>query len=212
MRVRKLSLIMIAFFILIPLSAGPVSAQPRPVQGIFSRVPGRQFRFNGKTVEVTEFMSFYCGHCYAFERSIPVIKGNFPRRIKWRIVPIFWGNGSSKPSEAYLLAEEAGKGEQMKKALFHAFFAENKDIGRVDVLDGLAADIGLGFDFSMKLRSGEKAAEVRRDLAMARAYGVDSTPTIIIAGDLKVDPGMTRGDMDVFQDNAINIIKSLLKR
>jgi len=200
----------IVAFILLPLSV--FAGQTGPIQGSFSRVPGRQFRFDGKTVEVMEFMSFYCGHCYAFERAIPVIRGNFPRKIKWRIVPIYWGNASPKPAEAYLLAEEAGKGEEMKKALFRAYFAESKDIGKVEVLDGIAAEIGLGFDFSRKLRSGEKDGEVKKDLELARAYGVDATPTIIIAGDLKVDPGMAGNDMDVFRDNAITIIKSLLKR
>ncbi len=209
MRVKRLLSILV-FFILLPLSVH--AGETHSIEGRFSRVPGQQYRFNGKTVEVTEFMSFYCGHCYAFERSIPVIRGNFPGKVKWRIVPIYWGNGSPKPGEAYLLAEDAGKGEQMKKALFRAYFAEKKDIGKVEVIEEIAADLGLGFDFSRKLRSGEKAGEIRKALEMAKAYNVDATPTIIIAGNLMTDPSLSDSDMDVFRDNAITIIKSILKR
>jgi hypothetical protein len=84
-------------FILLPLSA--FAAGNESIKGAFSRVPDQRFNYDGKTVEVIEFLSFYCDHCYAFEKSIPVIKGNFPKKIKWTIVPLYWGEGSSKPGE-----------------------------------------------------------------------------------------------------------------
>ncbi|MBI5598878.1 MAG: DsbA family protein [Deltaproteobacteria bacterium] len=178
---------------------------------MFHRVPGQQYRFDGKTVEVMEFMSFYCGHCYTFEKSIPVIKGNFPKKIKWRMVPIYWGAGSPKPGEAYLLAEEAGKGDEMKAALFNAGFVEKKDIGSMDVLDGIAAEVGLGFDFSRRLRAGEKAGDARKALEMARAYGINETPSVVIAGNLMTAPDMLGHNIDAFRDNVITVIKSILK-
>ncbi|MBI5561826.1 MAG: DsbA family protein [Deltaproteobacteria bacterium] len=181
------------------------------IRGEYTRVAGQPFKFNGKTVEVMEFMSFYCSHCYAFEKSIPVIKGNFPNKIKWKLVPIYWGNGSSKPGEAYLLAEEAGKGEQMKKAIFNAMFVDKKDIGSVEVLESLASQAGMGFDFSMKLRSGAKAEEARKAVDLAHQYGVEETPTIIIAGSLMTNPRASGGGTDAFKDNAITIIKSILE-
>jgi len=207
MRLKKLFLILI-ILCLLPLS---VFAGENPsIKGVFSRVPGKPYNFDGKTVEVMEFLSFYCGHCYTFERSIPVIKGNFPKKIKWRIVPIYWGEGSSKPGEAYFLAEEAGKGDQMKTALFQANFVEKKDIGKVEVLDGIAAKLGLGFDFSRRLRAGEKVKDAQKALEMAKAYGINETPTVIIAGNLMTNPDMFDHDMDAFRDNAITVIKSIL--
>ena len=207
MRLKKLFLILIILGLL-PLS---VFAGENPsIKGVFSRVPDKPYKFDGKTVEVIEFLSFYCGHCYTFERSIPVIKGNFPKKIKWRIVPIYWGEGSSKPGEAYFLAEEAGKGDQMKTALFQANFVEKKDIGKVEVLDGIAAKLGLGFDFSQRLRAGEKAKDAQKALEMAKAYGINETPTVIIAGNLMTNPDMFDHNLDSFRDNVITVIKSIL--
>ena len=207
MRLKKLFLILIILGLL-PLS---VFAGENPsINGVFYRVPDKPYKFDGKTVEVIEFLSFYCGHCYTFERSIPVIKGNFPKKIKWRIVPIYWGEGSSKPGEAYFLAEEAGKGDQMKTALFQANFVEKKDIGKVEVLDGIAAKLGLGFDFSRRLRAGEKVKDAQKALEMAKAYGINETPTVIIAGNLMTNPDMFDHDLDAFRDNAITVIKSIL--
>ena len=156
--------------LLLPLAALSAGA-PTTIKGSFTQVPGKEFKFDGKTVEVLEFLSFYCDHCYQFEKAIPAIKGNFPKKVKWKIVPLYWGQGSSRPGEAYLIAVDAGKGEEMKRALFNANFVEKKDIGSVEVLEAIASKVGLGLDFSRKLRGGEKAREASKALNMAQNTG-----------------------------------------
>ncbi len=202
------------FLVLMLLVAAfsPLSVEAETsIKGIYTQLSGHQFKSDGKTVEVIEFMSFYCDGCYSFEKSIPIIKGNFPKKIKWKTILIYWGKGSPKPGEAYLLAEEAGKGEQMKKAIFNAHFIEKKDIGDVKVLEEIGEKIGLGFDFSKKLRSGDKAKDVQKALDMAGAYGVDETPTLIIAGNIMTNPHAFDHNIDAFRENIITILKSILK-
>jgi len=200
-------------FTLLIMTSFSVHAETRPaIKGTYENVPGIQFNFDGKQVEIIEFFSFYCGHCFEFEKSIPVIKGNFPKKIKWRQVPIFWGEGSPKPGEAYFLAKDAGKGEEMKKAIFKALFIDGKDIGKVEVLEELGAEIGLGFDFSRKLRTGEKAGEVGKAILMTKTYGIEETPVLIIAGNIKTSPHMLEHSMSNLRDNAITILKSLFTK
>ncbi|MBI4847454.1 MAG: thioredoxin domain-containing protein [Nitrospirae bacterium] len=205
---KKFLLTLLASFLLSSFANG---AENPFVKGVYTRAPGLKFVFDGEKVEVLEFLSFYCGHCYEFEKSIPVIKGNFPKKIKWKIVPTYWGKGSPKPGEAYFLAEEAGKGEQMKKALFEANFIEKKDIGSIEVLEGIGTKLGLGFDFSRRLRAGDKAKDVGEALIMMKTYNIEETPTLIIAGNLQVSPHVVDHNMDAFRDNMITIIKSILK-
>ena len=140
---------------------------------------------------------------------IPAIKGNFPKKIKWINVPVYWGKGSSKPGEAYFLAEEEGKGEQMKRALFEALFIEKIDIGDISFLESLGAKLELGFDFSRRLRAGDKEKEANAALVMMKAYSVEGTPALIIAGNLKVVTGQT---LDAFRDNTISILKSIIEK
>ncbi|GBE04130.1 thiol:disulfide interchange protein DsbA precursor [bacterium BMS3Abin09] len=182
------------------------------IKGEYTRVPGVQFNFDEKQVEIIEFFSFYCGHCFEFEAYIPVIKGNFPKKTNWKYIPIYWGEGSPKPGEAYLIAKDAGKGEEMKKAIFKALFIEEKDIGKVEVLEELGLKLGLGFDFSHKLRTGEKAGEVGKAILMTKKYGIDETPTLIIAGNLKTTPSMLEHNIGNLRDNTITILKSLLNK
>ena len=199
----------LALLILLPVAVFAASAPE--IKGKYTAVPGKEFKYDGKTVEVMEFLSFYCGTCYEFEKSIPAIKGNFPKKLKWKLVPVYWGNGSPKPGEAYFLAEEAGKGEQMQKALFKAHFVDKKDIGSVEVLESIGAQIGMGFDFSMKLRSGAKAQEAAKALAMAREYRIEETPTLIIAGNIATNPHAAGHDMNDFRNNVLSILRSIIK-
>jgi len=100
----------------------------------------------------------------------------------------------------------------MKKAIFKALFIEGKDIGKVEVLEELGVKIGLGFDFSHKLRTGEKAGEVGKAILLTKTYGIDETPVLIIAGNIKTSPHMLEHSMNNLRDNAITILKSLLNK
>ena len=85
MSLRKIFVICIC---LILFSFSSFAAEKPVISGKYTKIPGQQFKFDGKQVEIIEFLSFYCGHCYHFERSIPVIKGNFPGKIRWKTIPI----------------------------------------------------------------------------------------------------------------------------
>ncbi|MBE9503875.1 MAG: DsbA family protein [Proteobacteria bacterium] len=209
MSLKKIS-VMLLTLLLLPLSA---EAGKKPsLEGAYTTLPGAEFKFDGKTVEVVEFLSFSCGTCYAFERSVPIIKGNFPKKIKWTIVPIYWGGKKgSLPAEAYLLAVEAGKGEKMKKALFQASMVDKLNITDVNVLERIAGRVGLGFDFSRKIRTGAKAGEVQKGLDLAKTYSINETPTLVIAGNVATNPHTAHHDLDQFRMNVITIIKSILK-
>jgi len=203
---KRMLLTVMVFLIAASLPA--FAAQP-DIKGAYKTVEGKQFKYDGKTVEAVEFMSFFCGGCYLFEQQVPIIKGNFPKKIKWKIVPVNWGETSPKPAEAYFLAEDAGKGEEMKKALFNAQFVQKWNIGSIEVLESIAAEVGLGFDFSRRLRAGEKAAEVRKGMEMAKEYRVEGTPTVVIAGNLMTTPRETGNDLVEFRKNVITIVKSI---
>ena len=206
MSLRKILLLMS----LLLLSVSAYAEQGTGIEGVYKSLDNMKFSFDGKQAEVIEFLSFYCSHCYHFEKEIPVIKGNFPKRIKWTTVPMYWGSGSPKPGEAYFLAEEAGKGEKMKKALFEAVFIEKRDIGNVEVLDDIGLKIGLGFDYSRRLRAGEKAREVGEAMLKSKLYNIEETPSLIIAGNLKTNAGMIKGSPDQLRDNVILMLKSIL--
>ena len=95
--------------------------------------------------------------------------------------------------ELRLHAAEKGLEGPIHDALFKARFEDGADIGRVDVLVGLAAGLGLDLTETKAVldvdRYADRVAELRR---LAEAEGVERTPTVHIGserleGPLRID-------------------------
>jgi predicted DsbA family dithiol-disulfide isomerase len=96
--------------------------------------------------------------------------------------------------EGFHYAREHGRGDDYNHRMFTAFFQDEKDIGDLDVLTGLAAEVDLDAeDFRSSLESG-RYQEAQR-AALRHAYeeaGITSVPTLVI-GDRAL-AGLPRSD------------------
>lgn len=83
--------------------------------------------------------------------------------------------------QGYQYARLEGRGHDYNDLVLRAFFQEDRDIGRIDVLAQLASRIGLDpEDFEAALREGRYREAHEQALAMARAEGVNSVPNFRI--------------------------------
>jgi predicted DsbA family dithiol-disulfide isomerase len=104
-------------------------------------------------------------------------------------IPINFPKQSTKSVEAYIIAKQMGKGDEMYGALFTAGFEKNMDIMESTIaIETVASSIGLGPDFNQKFESGAATKEALDNLKLANNYKVDGTPTVIINGNLMVVP------------------------
>lgn len=86
-----------------------------------------------------------------------------------------------KAHEAARMARDRGAEEGMRAAIFHAYWAEGADIGRIDVLTRLIAPLGIDpEDLKIALDIDRYREEVLRDQEIARRLGVVSTPTLYL--------------------------------
>ncbi|WP_341908025.1 DsbA family oxidoreductase [Polaromonas sp. YR568] len=83
--------------------------------------------------------------------------------------------------QGYQFARAEGKGHVYNDAVLRAFFQEDRDIGRVDVLVDIAREVGLDpVGFEAALRDGRFREIHEQALAMARAQGVSGVPAFRI--------------------------------
>jgi predicted DsbA family dithiol-disulfide isomerase len=81
------------------------------------------------------------------------------------------------------LAGEAGVQDAVVERLFHAYFAEGRDIGDTDTLAGLAAEAGMdAAAVSRHLAGAEGRDAVLEEDAMARRAGLSGVPTFALDG------------------------------
>ena len=79
------------------------------------------------------------------------------------------------------LASKAGKASEMAERILKAYFTEGQDIGKVETLSKLAAEIGFDREqIAAFLRSDEGVEETKASEQQAIARGIRSVPTIHI--------------------------------
>ena len=86
-----------------------------------------------------------------------------------------------KAHEAARFAEEQGIGAPMRSALFAAYFAEGRDIGRIDVL--VEIGVGLGLDrteLKVVLDIDRYTGDVLADEALASRSGIGAIPVLVL--------------------------------
>ncbi len=90
---------------------------------------------------------------------------------------------SRRAQELGKWAEARGKGDPYRKAVFRAYFAEMRNIARVDELVQIAESVGLPGDGARTvLTGGSFAAAVDADWERARELDVTAVPTHLCAG------------------------------
>lgn len=203
----------LGFFILNNNST-PETPGKVPTEGKFIKLNKPSTYEPGK-VKIVEFMKFGCGHCYALNQKMPELKKKYGDKLEVTYKPMLWRSlpadaGSRKSIEAYILAERMGKGEEMKDALFNAIFVDKKDLSSQFVLIDIAESVGLGEDFAAALEKGDAKEEADMNIALAEGFEVGFTPTLIINGNLKIDPTLTNENTNLMNDNLDRVIGSLL--
>lgn len=193
------------------LSTGNNTLEKLPTAGKYGALNKPSTYEPGK-VKMTEFLKFNCGHCYSLNQQLPAIKKKYGDRLEITYRPMLWrtaaaDKGFEKSIEAYILAERMGKGEEMRDALFKALWVDKRDLTSEIALGEIGKSVGLGDDFITALKNGDAKDEAEANINDALSFQVDETPTVIINGNLKINPSMTKVDM---AQNLDTIIGSLL--
>lgn len=188
-----LAVIVISALAIYFLNSGENSAEKLPA-GDYSKLSKPADIAPGK-VKIMEFMKFDCSHCYDLHKDMPQLLKKYGDKVEIKYISIIFPKQSTKSIEAYIIAEQMGKGEEMRDALFKAKFEQGMDVMESTIaLETVAASIGLGEEFNQKLESGEAKNAANENLNLMKDYNIDGTPTVIINGNLMVVPTVTNLD------------------
>ncbi|MBI3757606.1 MAG: DsbA family protein [Deltaproteobacteria bacterium] len=158
-------------------------------------------------VLMTVFEDFHCPACYnATTQVFPSLKEKYGNRLEVHFLGVPLAHPDSRlAARAYVIAHELGFGEAMQNALFRAHFEEEIDTASKEGLAKVADSIGLAPELLLnQLESNGGAAEVEQNITQADSYQVDSTPTLILDGWIKIN--------DVSPTNVTQIIDGLLEK
>jgi len=165
----------------------------------------------GDRIEVLEVFSYACPACNAFQPFVNKTKASLPKNAEMRYLPAAFRADEDWPAfqRAFFAADALGLVDKTHDAMFDAVWKEGslkindpvtrrlvspmptiEDIGKFYAKYGVTAEDFVGTANSFAVNTKMKRAD-----AQIKAYGVDSTPTIIVNGKWRVT-GVSAGGMD----------------
>lgn len=148
----------------------------------------------GDKIEVLEVFSYACPHCAHFQSFADKLKVGLPANAQFVLMPADFHPVWVMFARGFYTAKALGLLDSTHQALFDALYRDHQPITSLDQLaDFYAAH---GADKATFLSTAESFV-IEGDLAQIRgkeqAYGVDSTPTLIVNGKYRITADSAQG-------------------
>jgi thiol:disulfide interchange protein DsbA len=159
-------------------------------------------------LEVVEFFSYACPHCYSFEPALEAWVRKLPDDVVFRRVPAAFNAAWEGLAKVYYALEATGQVDAMHKRVFAAIHVQRQ---RLDKESDLAAFVkGAGGDdakFLDAYKSFGVATKVRQAKQLAEAYKIDGVPTLGIHG-----RWFTSGSLSGSHERALMVASQLIQQ
>lgn len=169
--------------------AGAAQAQPTaPVEGQDYIVIDPPVATNsGDRIEVVEVFGYSCVHCAHFAPLISEWKKKQPADVKVEYVPAVFGGIWEVYARVYYTAETMGVLDLTHDELFKELHVEHRPVNKIEDIADFYAEHGVDKEqFLATLDSFPVNAKIANARERVMGWGVDATPTMIVAGKYKV--------------------------
>ena len=190
----------------IALGGSPAIAAVPELKGKFEVLKDEVSTHTPGKVKLIEFADFYCPHCHRFDgEALSLLEKEFGNKLEATMVgfPVIHGKLPT-PFDMYEQAKMMGKGREMKAVLFRTIHTD-KITGVLDrsLREILIKEVGLDPKvFEEGMASGKPAKQFEEGRKWGERIKVQSTPTILIDGNIKAET--------IDPDNLKLIIQSIL--
>lgn len=192
------------------LLAFPAMAQNAKYQeGIhYFKIDQAQAPATDGNVVVTEAFSYMCSHCNTFEPFIANWQKRQPENVNFVRIPVIFGRRTWELyARAYVTAEMMGVAEEAHGPLMDALWKEKRIMRSIDELAEFYSEFGVtASEFVATSQSFAVDAKLRKDQTLVQTYGVNGTPSMIVAGKYLI-----KGSKDVPNyDTLLDVVDTLV--
>lgn len=185
-----------------PVPAPAVDMANAPREGIdYTVLATPQPTFGQGGIEVAEVFAYTCIHCANLQPLLNTWKANLPSDVRFVYVPGAFGGVADNFARGYFAAEATGLLDKTHDALFKAVLVEQKFTnGSVEeIADWYAGQGADRASFLSTMQSFAVNAKLNRARQFAMRTGVNSTPTMIVAGKYSAIANGERGSEGLLQ-------------
>jgi protein dithiol oxidoreductase (disulfide-forming) len=159
-------------------------------------------------VEVVEFFSYGCPHCYAFEPLLEPWVKKLPADVAFRRVPAAFNAAWEGLAKIFYALEVTGDLEAMHKRIFAAIHVQHQRLDKeADIAAFVKSAGGDDAKFLDAYKSFGVATKLRQGKQLAEAYKIDGVPTLGIQG-----RWFTAGSLAGTHERALAVADQLIAR
>lgn len=162
----------------------------------------------GNKIEVLEVFSYACPHCAHFQPYADKLKAALPKNAEFALMPADFQPRWVMFARGFYAAKALGLVDKTHQAMFDAIYRDNLPLDSMDAIAGFYAEHGA--DKAAFLSTADSFV-VDGNLSQIRAreiaYGIDSTPTIIVNGKFRV---VSDSDKNIGYDEVLDIVQHLV--
>lgn len=165
-------------------------------------------RQDGK-IEVVEVFSYVCSHCNTFQPYVNNWHSKLPDNVSFYRVPVIFQASWQPYAVSYYTAETMGILDDAHGAMFAAIHREGKQFRSMEQIADFYTNYGISAEiFLSTARSFAVDTKLRKGVQQtgARGWGVQSTPTMVVAGKYRVNTSQA-----VPQSQMLNVVNHLIE-
>lgn len=142
-------------------------------------------------IEVTEYFSYGCPHCFQFDPMITAWHRELPGDVLFNRTPAIWNKDYQVYAQTYYAAEALEVAEKLHTPLFQAIHEQRMRLNDPKLIAMFFAEYGVDpLDFAKVYSSFGVRASVQQAEARGRAYRAGGVPAIIVNGKYRIEGKM----------------------
>lgn len=164
--------------------AATSDSEPRYVAGTDYKILETQGAVDDPSkIEVREFFSYICPHCFHLETEIQAWLRTKPDYVDYVRTPVTFLRNSEPLARAYYVEQSLGITNKLHEKIFTAIHKQREPLFTPTALEDFFAEHGVDKDdFNQLYGSFGVSTKIRQGDAMARDYQIQGVPSLVVNG------------------------------
>ena len=146
------------------------------------------------TVDVVEFFSYACPHCFEFEPTLEAWLKTKPAGVHFHRYPVRFLVNYVNFQPMYFTLEAMDLVDAMQQKVFNAFHLEHQRLDKPEDIAAFMTKNGVDAKRFMSIfNSFATHAKVQQANQLMDTYGVNGVPTIVVGGTYQTSPTLAKG-------------------
>ena len=149
-------------------------------------------------IEVTEYFSYACPHCYQFEPMIAAWHDQLADDVVFNRTPAIWSQAYQLYAQTYYTADALGVLAKAHGRIFEAIHSQQRRLDDKEEMALFFSEFGVDpIDFAKMYNSFGVRASMQQAEARGRGYRSQGVPAIIVNGKYRVESKMAGGNAKI---------------